>query len=206
MLAAAAACVGVAGCANDAANVALGVGVVTVVGGAMPSNEIEQIYYLGVFDPVEQMPQTIYRVTVRGQASSFSNMKFATGWVPASLIDSLNSDVSMVMRGDAARVELRKGDGDTIAYMETGRRFYLFGPEGFREAPKAHRLALVMGATPEAFFQAVDQVLGTVAGAEASKLTDAERKRILETMLQLGQHREALKDLQLSIAREAGRP
>src|SRR5260370_22843419 len=56
-----------------------------------PSNDLEQIYYIGIFDPREQVPQTIYRVRVRGQASALNQMKFATGWVHADLIDSLAS-------------------------------------------------------------------------------------------------------------------
>ena len=41
----------------------------------------------------------------------------------------------------------------------------MFGPEGFREAPANHRLVVVMGADPSAFFEAVDQTLGVIAQA-----------------------------------------
>jgi hypothetical protein len=39
----------------------------------------------------------------------------------------------------------------------------MFGPEGFREAPRDHRLVVVMGSDPSVFFSAVDEALGSVA-------------------------------------------
>ena len=42
----------------------------------------------------------------------------------------------------------------------SGRRLMMFGPEGFREAPRNHRLVVVMGSSPEKFFSAVDEALG----------------------------------------------
>ncbi|MBD3268427.1 hypothetical protein GF373_17305, partial [bacterium] len=57
---------------------------VTWVGAQAPGNEIQQIYYLGVFDPHEQVPPQVYRITVRGQASAFSGVKYSSGWVHAS--------------------------------------------------------------------------------------------------------------------------
>jgi hypothetical protein len=39
----------------------------------------------------------------------------------------------------------------------------MFGPEGFREAPRDHRLVIVMGSSPQKFFSAVDSALGLVA-------------------------------------------
>ena len=60
----------------------------TVGFGRTPSNDLEQVYYLGVFDPKEQIPSTIYRVIVRGQASAISQMDFGSGWVPAEMLES----------------------------------------------------------------------------------------------------------------------
>ncbi|HYE32224.1 MAG TPA: hypothetical protein VEH27_12400, partial [Methylomirabilota bacterium] len=65
----------------------------TLSGSQMITDELEQIYYLGVFDPLEQLPPTIYRVTVRGQSSALNRSKFASGWVPAPFIDSLSARV-----------------------------------------------------------------------------------------------------------------
>lgn len=42
-----------------------GIAGITVLAGLSPSNEIDQVYYLGVFDPQEQIPPTVYRVRVR---------------------------------------------------------------------------------------------------------------------------------------------
>src|SRR5947208_52474 len=82
------------GCATPYQNAALGVAGATVAGAYSPGHEIEQIYYLGVFDPQEQIPPTIYRITVHGQASVISGTEYASGWVPAQLIDSLNSRIN----------------------------------------------------------------------------------------------------------------
>ena len=61
----------------------------------------------------------------------------------------------------------------------TGRRLVMFGPEGFREAPKDHRLVVVMGSDPSAFFGAVDRALGTVAEATQGVTASAELTRLL---------------------------
>ncbi len=82
------------GCGSIVQNVALTVTGATVVGGHSPSNEIQQIYYLGVFDPHEQLPPTVYRVRVHGQASFISTTRFASGWVRADLIDSLGTSAA----------------------------------------------------------------------------------------------------------------
>jgi hypothetical protein len=55
----------------------------------------------------------------------------------------------------------------------------LFGPEGFREAPANHRLVIVMGSDPSAFFQGVDQALGIVAQATQSANAGPEIERLL---------------------------
>ena len=134
----------------------------TVVGGRSPSTEIEQIYYLGVFDPEEQLPPSFYRVRVHGQASALSGTKFASGWVRADLLDSLNTHIGK--DPNTGRISITKSS-DTPDTFSTGRRLMLFGPEGFREAPKDHRLVIVMGSSPEAFFNAMDNSLGAVNDA-----------------------------------------
>lgn len=133
----------------------------TFIGSQLPSSDIEQVYYLGVFDPQDQLPPTLYRVRVRGQASALSSTKFASGWVRADLIDSL-STISFQKQG--SNFEITKAD-DRAKALSTGRRLMMFGPEGFREAPKDHRLVIVMGSDPEKFFSAIDEALGAVAAA-----------------------------------------
>lgn len=127
-----------------------------------PTTNIVQTYYLGVFDPREQLPPTIYRIRVQGQASALSTTKFASGWVRSELVDSLSSQI--VTEGNGAKVS-GSGTG-LVKELDKGalnRRLIMFGPEGFREAPKDHRLVVVMGSDPEAFFGAVDRALGVVA-------------------------------------------
>lgn len=153
-----------AGCGYMSSGEKIAVGAligVTAIGSQLPSSDIEQVYYLGVFDPQDQLPPTLYRVRVRGQASALSNTKFASGWVRAELIDSL-STISFQKQG--SNFEITKADEQAKA-LSTGRRLMMFGPEGFREAPKDHRLVIVMGSDPEKFFAAIDEALGVVATA-----------------------------------------
>src|SRR4051794_16313012 len=77
------------GCSTPEQTITL-VGGTTSVLGQSPAQEIQQVYYLGVFDPQEQVPPAVYRITVHGQGSAMSFVRFASGWVPAPLIDSLN--------------------------------------------------------------------------------------------------------------------
>lgn len=186
-------------CESTSDTIALTAGIVvgaTVVGANIPGHEIEQIYYLGVFDPQEQVPPTIYRVRVHGQASIYSGTKFASGWVPAETIDSLNSHVGFDVN-DASKpnVQITKGSKEDIARLTPGRRLIQFGPEGFREAPKNHRLVIVMGASPEAFFQAIDEALGQVGGAIQAK-QDADLKgELFKALVLLRAQRDRLDDL-----------
>jgi len=148
----------VGSCGSTRRNLAAAAGAI-VYASIAPSSEIEQIYYLGAFDPLEQVPPTIYRVRVRGQASTLSSTRFASGWVPAPLIDSLSGSVSF--QGDkGSQVTVSKADGELESAIPTGRRMMLFGPEGFREAPANHRLVLVMGSNPDKFFEGMDRALG----------------------------------------------
>ncbi len=133
-------------------------------GAQAPANEIEQIYYLGVFDPIEQLPETIYRIRVKGQASLLSTTRFASGWVPASLIDSLSSNVSFKSK-NGAQIALETATPDMQSLLPAGRRLVMFGPEGFREAPSNHRLVVVMGSDPDAFFEGMDSAIGAIGQA-----------------------------------------
>ena len=124
---------GVAGCSNITDTVTLGTIGATLVGGQSPTHELEQIYYLGVFDPQEQIPPTVYRVRVHGQASFISFMRFGSGWVPAQVIDSLGTGVGF---DDAGNIEITPAGGEAPPTFETGRGLMMFGPEGFRPAPR----------------------------------------------------------------------
>ena len=169
----------------------------TVFTGLSPSHSLEQIYYLGVFDPQEQISPSIYRVTVRGQASALSQMNFASGWMPAQLVDSLNTNIGIDR--ETGQITLAKGEEDHLADIETGRRMVLFGPEGFREAPRNHRLAIVMGSSPEKYFQAIDEALGKVAEVRHEQLHGKVRDQLVQTLIALTNEEKRLKDLEVDV-------
>lgn len=168
----------------------------TLLAARTPSNEIEQIYYLGVFDPQEQLPEAVYRIRVHGQASAMSSTKFASGWVPAGLIDSLGSSLQ---HDDDGLVSVSGAEDDSVAALQTGRRLMIFGPEGMREAPRDHRLVLVMGASPEEFFQAIDETLGAVSGAVAEQRNAGLQAQIVASLAQTTAERERLQELMKDI-------
>mgnify|MGYP003394228061 CR=1 FL=1 len=188
----------VTGCESLQGNIGLGVAGVTALGARTPAQDIEQIYYLGVFDPQEQVPPMVYRVRVHGQASVLSGMQFGSGWVHASVIDSLGSQISYTKEGKI-RVEKAEGlDGQ----IQTGRKLIQFGPEGFREAPKDHRLVIVMGSSPDTFFNAVDQTLGVV-GATISEQNGVELTKLLASAQAADiQERRRLEDIKRDAAND----
>jgi hypothetical protein len=136
--------------------------------GHSPTTELVQTYYLGVFDPQDQLPPALYRIRVRGQASALNRTEYASGWVPAQVIDSLTDGVKMSDK-DPLKIDPLQGKNQEASSFQVGRRLMLFGPEGFREAPKNHRLAIVMGSSPDVFFDSVNTALGTIAQATMGK-------------------------------------
>jgi hypothetical protein len=176
----------------------------TMLGGLSNSQEIEQVYYLGAFDPLGQLPPSIYRVRVRGQASFISTVKFASGWVHSSLIDSLGTGFSFGEDGNL-QVTKTEGVGDSNEGLVTGRKLVQFGPEGFREAPKDHRLVVVMGSDPSAFFNAVDQTLGEVSTAIADQRNSKLKQELFTTLALLKGHQERINDLGKDVALQFGR-
>jgi hypothetical protein len=174
----------------------------TLLGGQSPAHEIEQVYYLGVFDPQEQVPPTVYRVTVRGQASALSNMKFGSGWVQANVIDSLNTHVDF----DGNRPKVTTGEGEQLATLKTGRRLVLFGPEGFREAPPDHRLVIVMGASPEKFFNAIDTSLGQITQVQREQADSAIGQELFRAMSEIKAERDRLNDIAADVATDVPAP
>jgi hypothetical protein len=168
------------------------VGGATLVGARSPSHELEQIYYLGVFDPDDQVPPSLYRLTVRGQASFISLVKFASGWVPAHLVDSLETRIQF--KEKSTELDFSTGDPGRHSKLTPGRRLMLFGPEGFREAPANHRLVIVMGSNADQYFESVEQVLGAVAAAKREQaLTPAERQAdVIKRLLELSEEQGRL--------------
>ena len=195
------------GCGTVGSEAAIGAGVVggTVLLSQAPGQEIEQVYYLGIFDPREQLPSEVYRVTVHGQASTISGMKFGSGWLPAQLVDSLTSQASFTPGSDVASVTTTQ-PSDTTVHLETGRRLMLFGPEGFREAPKDHRLVIVMGSNPEAFFNAIDSSLGAIASVRGAQGNAEVVRQLAAAMQQLHAEQARLNDLQKDAAADLAEP
>ena len=187
------------GCGELTPEARLAVGAVTgvtIAGSRTPTTDIEQTYYLGTFDPQDQLPPQFYRIRVRGQASAISSTKFASGWVPAALVDSLGSRISL---GDGGQTEINSGAQDQLSALKTGRRLVMFGPEGFREAPAEHRLVVVMGSDPQAFFQAIDQTLGAVAEQLDRERGSELQGELFEALLRLKEERGRLRDLEADL-------
>jgi len=184
---------------------AVGTVVGSVFGAYTPTDSIEQIYYLGAYDPLEQLPPAVYRVRVRGQSSATSRMKFGSGWVKADLIDSLETTATI----PATSITTEQG-GATIqgtrrpSPVTSGRRLVLFGPEGTRNVPRDHRLVVVMGASPESFFQAVDESLRIFNDAKVERVDGAVREKLLVEMNRVQEEQLALARLGPDVAKELG--
>lgn len=159
-----------------------------------PTNNIGQTYYLGIFDPHEQLPPTIYRLRVQGQASALSSTSFASGWVRADLVDSLSGRIDLGKQTALEENKLPASNEDNKNALN--RRLIMFGPEGFREAPKNHRLVVVMGASPETFFNAVDRALGVVAEVtQGDDMQTDSPQAIWSDLLHMREEKRALQSL-----------
>lgn len=186
--------IGLCGCNTLEGKVLAGAWGATALAAQSPAHEVEQIYYLGVFDPHEQVPPSVYRVRVRGQASFMSTTNFASGWVHASLVDSLGT--SMTFNNDTGSWNVSKIEERETAQLKTGRRQMLFGPMGFREAPADHRLCIVMGANPDRWFQAMDEALGVVADAVSEKRVGQLKSEIFDAIATAKAEQTRLADLE----------
>lgn len=171
---------------------------VTAAGGSSPTQEIEQTYYLGIFDPQEQLPPAVYRIRVRGQGSFITRTKFASGWVPADIVDTLNTSIRFDENGDL------KVDSASGGRPNAGRRLVLFGPEGFLEAPADHRLVVVMGSSPEDYFRAINETMAQVSSIRQEQRDSAAARLILEELLRVQEERERLRTLRAAVNKEAG--
>lgn len=192
-----------AGCGTMTTSIVAGTIGATAAGSYSPNTEIEQTYYLGVFDPHEQVPPSVYRVRVKGQASFLSATKFASGWVPADLVDSLSSHIGF--DAESGNVQIGAPGSKVTAELKTGRRLILFGPEGFREAPRTHRLVVVMGSTPEDFFEAIDTSLGAVAQIRSDQRNEGLARDLFEALQRVKAERERLADLERDVAADLGK-
>ena len=165
----------------------------TAVLATTPSAEIEQVYYLGSFDPQEQLPPAIYRIRVRGQSSILNSTRFASGWVPAEIVDSLTRSLSVDAR--TGQVSVGGTATTTEALADTGRGLVLFGPEGFREAPRGHRLVILMGSNPEIVEQAFSTALGSIAQIKFGEAGGELDRKLLAQLTTLHADKERLKSV-----------
>lgn len=173
----------------------------TLVGGQAPTQEIEQVYYLGIFDPQEQLPPAVYRITVRGQGSLISQTRFASGWIPSAIADTLTSQLSFGPDGPRNTGSSMSG----VQGIANGRRLLLFGPEGFREAPKDHRLAIVMGSDPSEFFDAISAGLSAVAEVKSEGADAKAMGEVLGELSRLRSESTRLRDLRQDLDDRLGR-
>ncbi|MBM4440001.1 MAG: hypothetical protein FJ027_06255 [Candidatus Rokubacteria bacterium] len=191
-----------AACANMGGIIGGTVGA-TLAGAASPTHEVEQIYYLGVFDGREQLPESIYRITVKGQASFLSFTKFASGWVPAAVVDSLGGKVSLSAEAATQGLTITAPHAEAVSNLQTGRRLVLFGPEGFREAPRDHRLVIVMGTSPENFFKAIDTALGDMAQIQVERDSGGLQRELMQALADLRGSQKAYADIEVESLRES---
>jgi hypothetical protein len=164
---------GFSGCTAFAAQVVGGIVGATVAGGQTPSHDLQQVYYLGVFDPQSQVPSAVYRLTVRGQSSLINYTNFASGWVPAEVADALTGNISF--NPETKVVETKGATG--VTRFPVGRGLVLFGPEGFRVAPRDHRLVIVMSGDPSKYFEAIESALGEIAANRQLQGADTAKQR-----------------------------
>lgn len=194
----------VAGCSNLSQGEKAGVAALavagTVIAGNTPTTDIEQTYYVGVFDPQDQLPPILYRIRVRGQASALNTTRFASGWVRAELLDSLGSVSFAKDKG----IEISKAD-EKYQTFATGRRLVMFGPEGFREAPAGHRLVIAMGSDPSKFFNAVDEALGVVTAATQGRGSAALDQNLFKDLVDLRAQHDRLSEIRGDAAAAANR-
>jgi hypothetical protein len=181
--------------AAGADDFATALGATLFFGSTTASNRLEQIYYLGTFDPDERVPPTFFRVRVRGQASILSRMKFGSGWVPAGITDSLTEPMpGATSPSMLAASPLQRPFGASLLQ---------YGPEGFRTVPDTHRLVVVMGGDPSAFFNMVD---GFTASITQKSPASARQKAIKERMDAVDEETKSLdalkKELENSLLKE----
>lgn len=175
---------GVAGCDSLEGKMALGVTALTAYGAQTPVHEVQQTYYLGVFDPQSQVDPTVYRVRLHGQASAINTVNFRSGWLPSMAVDSLGTTVKWDETSGQIKIVPRDQDGGASgAGFKTGRRLVAFGPEGFRESPGNERLVVYMGSSPEEYFNAVNEAFSTVASATQPTQADPDTTKFNQDII-----------------------
>lgn len=191
-------CAVVAGCSPTRGELTLGAIGLTALGAHSPTNEIEQIYYIGAFDPLGQHEPQMYRIRVHGQASFISQVDFASGWVRADMIDSLGTTVSF--NKEKGGVVIERADQSELTKIGGGRKLFQFGPEGTRKVPEDHRLVIVMGSSPQAFFEAMDGSLATISKTIAGQANNELMQELFTALRQVQSETKQLEEVQKDLS------
>lgn len=173
------------GCLSTEEGLVVGAAGLTAFGAQSPSHEVQQTYYLGIFDPQEQLEPTVYRVRLIGQASMLNRVNFASGWLPAQAVDNLGTKVEIDKKTGRVSVHpnAHGGTGGDEGGFETGRRLIIFGPEGFRESPGNHRLVIAMGSNPDEYFRMVSEAMAVVADVTQTPEDTEARSQLQQEIL-----------------------
>jgi hypothetical protein len=119
--------------------------------------------------------------------------------VPADLVDSLSNQVGFDVDDQKVTVEGGVAGPLKDGELTKGRRLVVFGPEGFRPVPKRHRLVIVMGASPKAFFQAMDRLTGAASAKRAQLLRGPLYQEVLEKLNEVKDERRRLAELAVRV-------
>jgi hypothetical protein len=146
------------------------------------ASTVKETFYVGRFDPLTQLPEELYRFRLKGSSGCLSSVRFASGWLPAEMVDPLDTQLTISPKG---KVGVDAGDENNKAHVEAYRTMRLFGPEGFVEVPKDFRLCVIMGSDPGEFFRMSTALLSakdtsSLLGAGAEEMSLARKKGIDE--------------------------
>ena len=92
-------------------------------------------------------------------------------------------------------VKIERDADSNFNINDSGRRLMQFGPEGFRSAPKGHRLVILMGSSPEKVEQAFSTALGTVALAANGASGSTVDRDALKALLDMGRDKAQLQSI-----------
>ena len=141
---------------------------------------VQTTHYIGVFDPHEQVPQELYRVTITGESDLLSSVKYGSGWVAASAADLLAMDTDGGVNAAATKDSL-PAQSAPPPHLEARRRFFEIGPLGVSTEPQDGRFVVIMSSDPNQFFRRLE--LMTRFGKTDSSETQRSRDAILSTIV-----------------------
>ena len=149
------------------------------------STSVETQHYIGVFDPQQQAIQELYRVRINGTAPVYSDVKYASGWVPAEYADLLTRRIRHDQSGS---IEIT-GSGN-VSPVRATRQFFEVGPLGIASEPENDRFVIVMGSNPDYFFKKIALLASNSdeeysSSAEVLKRLSADRLLVRKQLSEL---------------------